>query len=224
MGKPTAKMNKKARSKDAAGLWLEAHFGWQPAVDDVGAAVNTMQKADFGKKHVRIHVRNDFSSSWRINDISGPGTGTFERHTEEGKAVVTMAADIRVSNPNAYLANQMGFVNPSSVAWEAVPYSFVVDWFANVGQCLSAMTDFVGLDVTSPRTTTFQSVSYGKSGFYRHLPGPSGIATSTHSQSWRGWDVLRQTGIAGPTLELKPFKGFSPVRGATAISLLLQHF
>lgn len=46
----------------------------------------------------------------------------------------------------------MGLINPVQWMNEAIPFSFVVDWFSNLSQIISQMTDFVGLDVLDPCT------------------------------------------------------------------------
>jgi hypothetical protein len=37
-------------------------------------------------------------------------------------------------------------INPLSIGWEVIPYSFVVDWFAPIGNTLSSLTATAGLD------------------------------------------------------------------------------
>ena len=52
-----------------------------------------------------------------------------------------------ISSPNSLKANQLGLVNPASVAWELIPFSFLVDWFLPVGKFLESYTDTVGMQL-----------------------------------------------------------------------------
>jgi hypothetical protein len=47
----------------------------------------------------------------------------------------------------------MGVVNPLSIAWEVIPFSFVVDWFIPVGQVLEACTATMGLSFVDSWTS-----------------------------------------------------------------------
>lgn len=42
---------------------------------------------------------------------------------------------------------QLGFANPVGLAWELIPYSFVVDWALNIGSYLDLQTSLWGLKV-----------------------------------------------------------------------------
>jgi len=209
----------KGKAKDFAGQFLEGHFGWVPLIQDVYNAMNTLQKPNFDSQsvvgHKTIHDRVDLRSEYR-----GGGYHSFGSASQTNVFSCKMRARIRISNPNAYLANQLGLVNPASIAWEAVPYSFVADWFGNVGQVLNSMSDFVGIDVLDAYTTTSTECHISESLANVDAPYPSLIG----SGSWKMHDirVARSVGIIGPSLALKPFKGFSVTRGVTAISLLLQ--
>jgi hypothetical protein len=97
-----------------------------------------------------------------------------------------------------------------------VPFSFVADWFGNVGQVLASMTDFVGLSVKNPYNTTFQQ---GDRHYENTTSGQFGRTSTFHSTVAY---CVRGKLLAGPVLKLKPFKGFSVIRAATAISLLVQ--
>nr|QDH90923.1 MAG: hypothetical protein H1Rhizo26FD577_000003 [Leviviridae sp.] len=200
------------KSQPFANKWLELHFGWVPLVKDIGSAMDTISKPDFGLRkvrgssQVRYQHRVDFKQD--LNRSHQYVEATISCHS---------CATYRVTNPNAFLANQLGVVNPLAVAWEAVPYSFVVDWFSNVGQVLSSMDTFCGCTLFSSYTTTSQDGTldyFAASDNY-----PYNFSRSSYGKSFY---VERQPSISGPSLEVKPFKGLSPTRAATAISLLLQ--
>lgn len=207
--------NALSRAKSVSDQWLELHFGWVPLIQDIHAASNTLSKTDFGSRRITGSGNLSAQSNERVDN----SPSNFERNSVRQKVNVRQVCRIRVSNPNAFLANQFGVVNPASVAWEAVPYSFVVDWFANVGQCLNAMTDFVGLTVEDAFVTTFWQNSFDHSVQYLR---PQDFQYS-HSDRTTQVRCVRGFGVQGPVLKLKPFKGLSVTRGATAIALVLQH-
>jgi hypothetical protein len=41
------------------------------------------------------------------------------------------------------LANDLAFIDPLTTLWEIVPYSFIVDWFVNIGDLVKAYSPFV---------------------------------------------------------------------------------
>lgn len=206
---------RRPKSKDFGGQFLELHFFWEPAIQDIGAAMNVLTETDFGEHPLSA------SSTQPYNRFNRFGNSTdFTRDHEQGTITVKQGALFTVTNPNAFLANRMGFANPLSVAWEAVPFSFVADWFGNVGQCLSSMTDFVGVSVQNAYNTTFQQGSREWTNVISGWPpgSPSTIQDFTSKVAY----CTRGVGLSGPTLAVKPFKGFSVIRATTAISLLVQ--
>jgi hypothetical protein len=126
-----------------------------------------------------------------------------------------MSATVQVTNPNMFLANQLGFLNPALVAWELVPFSFVVDWFVNVGAVISSMTDFMGCTLKDPYHTDCHKVGYTYSVFTK-VGG--GYASVNGLCSY----VDRNSGLIQPVLVAKPVKVQSLSRAATEVSLLLQ--
>lgn len=196
-----------SKSKSLANNFLEYHFGWEPLLNDIYAAVETFLDPHLpgyrpvrGKGSARdgTHVAPDYA-----NFVSG---GTTRESSK-----TTIGCDIAITNHNARLATELGLVNPLSVAWELVPFSFVVDWFVNVGQVLSSYTDFAGLQTSGEFVTTLD-VNYSTTLTY--FGYESNYVTVLCSRSVGS--------IPGPTLKVKQFKGLSPVRGITAIALLVQ--
>lgn len=218
----------KAKSKALANNWLEYHFGWEPLVKDIGSSVDLLQSPPKRRK-----IKG--SAQVPIKDHSKVYSGDWwHRHDLDGHAGVTIRAEVEISNPNLFLANQMGFTNPLVIAWELVPFSFVVDWFVNVGDVLSSFTDFLGVSFTNLHWSEIQVASvvdeWWRPPFsYTDLdehgnPVVHHIAGYVYA-GYTGHSVLTVRHVGGlpsPTFSVRPFKGVSPVRGATAISLLLQ--
>jgi len=111
----------------------------------------------------------------------------------------------------AFKASQLGFVNPVSVAWQLVPFSFVVDWFVNVGQFIGSYTDFVGVEQSNPCVTRYQVADCI-------------VSANNRPYVYEGLSIYvrRTLGIPSPSLKVRPWNGVSPVRAATAIALLIQ--
>jgi len=210
----------KKNAKAFGNNFLEFHLGWQPAIADVHDAVQTMTKADFGTRKIKASGHD--TAEWRTS--SKDGSSRFHDSTS-WSLEVKFGALVKITNESAYLANQMGLVNPLSVAWDLVPFSFVVDWFANVGQCLGSITGHVGLEITGPYATGCSSGTYNwhlDFDVWDDSTSPPTLRTGVQSGSMRNVYVDRTPGYLSPRFHVKPFKGFSPYKGMTAASLLLQ--
>jgi hypothetical protein len=213
----------KKRAKQASDRWLELHFGWEPLVQDIGSSIDilqgTGQSSSTNAQHIRVGSTFTGTYAFRVDNSDSSGYEVFD-HRYRWSGGTRMGGITLVDNPNLAIANQMGFVNPLSVAWEAVPFSFVADWFGNVGQCLGAMTDFLGFQLKDGWTTTLKKTDYSR-GQDSHLLNPY-VLIREEAFSVRRIEIKRTGGISSPVFRLTPFKGFSPARGATAVSLLVQ--
>jgi hypothetical protein len=213
----------KRRAKQAADRWLELHFGWEPLVQDIGSSIDIMQGTGKSSTSLqRINGRAHFQGSTSSSSIGFNGTLLEKRYSSDSwSGGVRMGGLVAVENPNLAVANQMGFVNPLSVAWEAVPFSFVVDWFSNVGQCLSAMTDFWGYQLKEGYTSTRVKVvsTRNLSQYVYFGTGPLDYVRDVQTEYY---NQGRGGGITSPVFTFTPLKSISVARGATAISLLVQ--
>lgn len=142
-----------SRPKDASALWLEYWFGWAPLVSDIQDTIDVLEHRDLETRVFRIVGRargewtgyesNTYSSVYLHREFSNL---TFEHR-------LRLQADVIISNPNLYLANRLGLVNPTAVLWEIVPFSFVVDWFVKVGNWIENYTSWVGLEIVDSWAT-----------------------------------------------------------------------
>lgn len=196
-----------SKSKSVSNNWLEFHFGWSPLLSDIHDAMDVLQNA-LGFRTIK---GNGHSSRYESRSNYPPAPGGTRGTRVYCQAYVQYIADIRVTNPNLALFNNMGLLNPYGIAWEVVPWSFVLDWFVNVSQCIGAWTDWIGYAGENITTSTLVRMSCD----FRWNPYPYvGAIQRTFFD--------RVYGLQGPTLYVKPFVGFSLSRGATAIALLIQ--
>lgn len=196
-----------SKSKSMANNFLEFHFGWSPLLQDIYNSVEIF--LDPKLPVVRpFKVRAAASAKGRIPPSSPFGV----TWTTDEVIKVQLGGGMFISNPNLHLASQLGLANPLVVAWELVPFSFVADWFGNVGQVLSSYSDFYGVSLSRAYWSSYQ-VLKSKSRWYYGLES---------NYLWAQMDRYPVSDFPGPTVTIRPFHGLSPVRGITAISLLLQ--
>jgi len=134
---------KKFRLGDSASANLEAQFGWWPLVTDLATASTSAFTAAIPPLHVSGRASEKFDFTVVRGNL---GTG---RYTVQyvGRRTVCVDAFVRITNPNLWLAQRMGVVNPPSVTWDAIPWSWVVGMFVNVNQILNQFSDELGLAV-----------------------------------------------------------------------------
>jgi len=148
------KLNLRKESRAFSANFLEYSFGWAPLVGDIAKAVDIFSDPYVGQVNVtaRAALRDKYVNS--VNTYY-PWAPVIDAASHNYSVVVKCKANVRVVNPNANLAAQMGFVNPLAVAWELVPFSFVVDYFVNVQGYLENFTSLYGLELSSVSSTTF---------------------------------------------------------------------
>ncbi len=166
VGKPPSSWRDvmQARASDI----LEGEFGWAPLVSD---AIATMAVLANGvpyspwirasrKEAIRVPFRWDSTDAYY-----NTGRGWV------GEARCTYSVQVQVTNPNLWLLNQLGLINPATVALDAVPWSWVVSMFVNYNQVLNSFTDEVGIalsniSVTRSRDVTLDEKFVGHHWFY----------------------------------------------------------
>lgn len=128
-------------------VWMEKRYGW----DQLVYAAEDLQQAWLNWENPREAVfvegkagNNDVvvteipSNNVIFQRISGNAYSFSER-----KRTTTLKARAKViciaqSVPHGALAAKGIVINPLSTIWEIVPYSFVADWFTNVGDIFAA--------------------------------------------------------------------------------------
>lgn len=207
-----------SRRKGVAQNFLEWEYGWKPLLNDLDSSWNILC-GDPGERPIEAATRATVFEN--INQITGGGnSGTSLRDFAQADLRVSMGALVRVTNPNLFLANQLGLID-LALPWKLLPFSFVIDWFVNVEQCISSYTDWFGCQLTNQWSNTYVRMTRTSRSYTYWMNGvtPAWSKTDLDQDSIL---LQRATTIPGPTLQVKPFQGFSLERGAQAISLVLS--
>ena len=126
------------KKKTLADYWLEYQYGWKPLASSVHDYQELLKSHADKRRLVRVvrEIKQNLSQSF--NGVQSYGyynnaRGTLDHHLS---VKVVLYAELMLDYIQA--AKRWGVYDPASIAWEAVPYSFVVDWFMPVGNVLSA--------------------------------------------------------------------------------------
>lgn len=141
------KIVKRSPIKTVSSNFLGLEFGIKPMITDLKAIINLADSVDKRIKYLKSTAGQTVSLSFK-RDIPDPGpylltwpyNGSnaryfdYKRLSSQGTFQVTGKLRQDLSDLDGLashlkaLAAATGFNNPLAIVWEAIPYSFVVDW------------------------------------------------------------------------------------------------
>jgi len=145
-------------SKFASRRWLEYVYGWSPLASDIYQAQELLKRQSDALVVKAVRSLND---SDRIE--SGPtpvdNNAALRYRNSSWRRDVKQIIIAGIESPSIVAAKQWGVFNPASILWEAVPFSFVIDWFMPIGNVLEAYTAHCGLKfLTGSRTVKINGI------------------------------------------------------------------
>jgi hypothetical protein len=127
----------------AGDLWMEARYGWRPFIYDVIGHVEAFTSPNWSERRTVRKSKMYPASEWQSLQVLATASGGLgdlvrRQHLKfESKLRCGQTADYRSSVDLTAL--RYGLYDVVGTAWELVPYSFVVDWFVNIGDMARAL-------------------------------------------------------------------------------------
>lgn len=174
--------------------WLEGRYGWRQLIFDMQDIIKLVNSLN--------------EQRTRVKESSGV-TETFS----ESSVVSTydwQAAYFEVTRTNTYSVGLRGTIvadfeppkihlNPIKTSWEAIPFSFVVDWFYQVGKWIDAMSFL-----------TFTSKYHAAQGIHIECNTVCSITTNNWKTNFSGTNEVSAINTAKYTLRTPTSVALTP--------------
>jgi hypothetical protein len=115
-------------NKVTSNNWLELQYGWLPLLSDVHDGAEFLAQRLSCPAIVRSSVSRSRQGTVSCNN---PAFDPLLHECYTRKGIIAFVSEV---DP----VQLSGLLDPLSVAWELLPYSFVADWFIPIGSYLSA--------------------------------------------------------------------------------------
>lgn len=167
--------------------YLELRYAIRPLMYDARDIVNHFKdsirsrRRTFRSRADASEVEEEFSGTFALtsNTTFGTCVGDYEgKHTLSSSVYAGILTEL---DPVSEL-DTLGMLDIPETIWELVPWSFIIDWFVNIGTVIAALTPEVGVkELTSwatsrtvAKTTIFNlqsrlAVQPSKAGYYNNL-------------------------------------------------------
>jgi hypothetical protein len=205
---------KRLYAKDLGGRWLETQYAFLPLVSQSYEAAKALT-AITGPRRFRFSVGSGTKRG--VMDVAS--TTSYVNNasfTYSRRLLAELSEEVGLSR-------SLGLTNPAAIAWEVVPYSFVVDWFIPVGSYLAAwgvIPALKGRFLTIERGAIKGGVI--RNGFAGWTPGSHYELSARKESLFR----IKRTVSSGLSVPMPTFnslpRALSPKRILNAVALIHQ--
>jgi len=141
VGPTIAKRKRKSFVRDT---WLEYSFGWRPLISDLDSAIDAFYSSKVTKpifEMVKGSGRDKRVKSFLTNQQASNGGLIWAYDVEDTEEVFVQYRGVYRSTGNGVSNSHHYGFKPAEflpTLWELIPYSFLVDYFTNVGDIISS--------------------------------------------------------------------------------------
>lgn len=138
------------KARNAESRWLELQYGWLPTLQSAYEAHKAYHAIT--KKSRATH----FAVSKTGSIVQEVGSGVSRAYVTRKKSVYIQC---EVYEPLS-APRSLGLVDPASVLWEHIPYSFVIDWFIPIGTYISTINSIPAIKGRFLTTTVLRATGF----------------------------------------------------------------
>lgn len=219
----------KPRGSNWTNHWLQLQYGWKPLLSDIYGSCDALSKREQSDWRVTAKAYRSDEDTWMVERYPRGDTypnGNFDgcRNVAVRKRGVFVRIDAIPENDLTMSLSSLGVTNPLLVAWELVPYSFVVDWAFPIGNWLDSLDALLGYGPAWTSVSTRNETLWTDTGLSREWSQYSFVRND-----WIGTKRLfevKRTASSG--VPLAAFPRFKDPRSlghmANGLSLLAQAF
>jgi len=212
----TFRKMKRSNPRDWGNLWLEFTYGWKPLATSIFGAAHKLIVGPSGPRFLTIRATSQEVDKDGIT-VSQASFGANSKNTVAAFHSSRCKIVCRYALLGSRLDELAGItsLNPVSIAWELTPYSFVVDWFVNIGGYLRDFenaclyhSDFVDGYVSESAIGVASGV----------LSGSETVFGTTSTWSGKGWERTtekKRTVLSATPLPRRP--RFDPHLGSSRL-------
>lgn len=210
----------KMKGKTFSDHVLEWRFGWQPLWNDIHDSAEYLAR-DFGSFKAVGRGNGTWNESATYT-LSGTYAEVREDRRAKYRQRVRIAADVEITNPQLVLWDSLGLTNPALVAYELIPWSFVLNYFISLEEFARGLSPAMGLRLVNPYysvLTTVDTTLVGTPVRWSY-PYPN---IGPYRVSLHGATMTRTLGaIPAAKLRVRDPWILQPGRALNSVSLLLQ--
>lgn len=207
-------------AKFVGSKWLEFQYGWRPLASDIYNSAIELAKSFESLMVVEARAG---SSSHVTSSLPFGSSEILEDLTKSTRCIYKCRFTPGTSSTQ--LISNFTSLNPVSIAWELTPYSFVADWFYDVGGYLRNLES--SLLLSANFVDGFRTDSFLATASYDYTATEIGGSLTTYNKQ-HGWGRFaskdRSVLSVCPTPKLPRFKAdLGSSRLLSAAALLSQH-
>jgi hypothetical protein len=185
--------SRRRRRKDAdkdmlRDTWLEAQFGWRPLIGDIEGAYEALTNMPTSRYR---YCKSGATRESATFSVSGGYFGNMYFPSETRTKTIAEAraygqVSVDMTTPNGHLARWgVRTADFLPTVWELIPYSFVADYFSNIGKVIAAGS-FPTKDIAWSGCTTRRSCVKVVKRYFSEAGTKSAVGSTFKSGSGSG--------------------------------------